>query len=167
MKNTFLTRISHWTIVTISSSSLKRLAADSHWQSLASSILNKQMNVIFTKKREVISGAKYMTTLALIIHSRCSLGDQTAQWDWITLLLLTNDNLQSERDLYVNAWTKTNGTMSVMLHHFGSFVCAVSPQQPNRCLTTVILTANSSSRHTNAKWFLVTQSGSFYKMFFV
>lgn len=60
---------------------------------------------------------------------------------------------------------QANGTISVMLHHFGSFVCAVSPQQPNWCLTAMILTANDSSGHTNAEWFLVTQSGSFYMTF--
>lgn len=59
---------------------------------------------------------------------------------------------------------QANGTITVMLHHFGSFVCAVSPQQqPNWCLTAAILTANNSSSHTKCKcpWFIVTQSGRF------
>ena len=38
---------------------------------------------------------------------------------------------------------QANGTVGVMLHHFGSFVHAVSPQQqPNWCLTAATLTAN-------------------------
>lgn len=109
------------------------------------------------KKREVISGAKYMTTLALI-HSRCSLVDQTAQWDWFTSIV---DKWQSSFSSVICMLMhgQANGTISVTLHHFGSFVCAVSPWQPNWCLTAVILTANNSSSHTqmqmvpcNPKW---------------
>lgn len=60
---------------------------------------------------------------------------------------------------------QANGTISVKLHHFGSFVCAVSPQQPNRCLTAVILTARRQQQSHKCKWFIVTQSGSFYMTF--
>lgn len=45
---------------------------------------------------------------------------------------------------------QANGTISVALDHFGSFVHAVGPQQPNWCLTAVILTADDSGGHTSA-----------------
>ena len=55
---------------------------------------------------------------------------------------------------------QTNRRTRVVLHHFGSFLCAVSPRQLNRCLTSDIDSRQQQRSHT-CKW-SVTQSGSFY-----